>query len=109
MHIQSAAGNLAAKRTRGGQGGESHEAPLLIPVKAAAMLLNISEMTIRRAFDAGEFPGMRFGRSYRVSRPFVLAVLGEVRAGRQVVVEEFAANWLARARAAAHESLRDLA
>lgn len=69
----------------------------LMPIKAAAARLDVSEMTIRRAFEAGAFPGFQIGRSYRVSRPFVEALLAEVRAGRRVVFEEFAAQWLAKA------------
>jgi excisionase family DNA binding protein len=69
----------------------------LMPIKAAATALSVSEMTIRRALEAGDFPGLQLGRTYRVSRPFIEAVLGEVRAGHRVVVEEFAAAWLARA------------
>lgn len=66
-----------------------------MPVKAAAEALDMSELHIRRAFDAGHFPGYKLGRLYRVSRPFVNALVSEVNAGRRVIVEEFAATWAA--------------
>lgn len=64
-------------------------------VKDAAKALDMSELHIRRAFDAGHFPGIKLGRLYRVSRPFVNALVTEVNAGRRIVVEEFAATWVA--------------
>jgi excisionase family DNA binding protein len=72
-----------------------------MPIKDAAVLLDASEIHIRRAFDAGHFPGYKLGRLYRVSRPFVEALVAEVKAGRRVVVEEFAAKWAAPAEAVA--------
>ncbi|WP_158079458.1 excisionase family DNA-binding protein [Actinomadura sp. CNU-125] len=72
-----------------------------MPIKAAAAALDVSEMTIRRALEAGDFPGLQFGRTYRVSRPFVEALLNEVRSGRRVIVEEFAAAWIASRQGAA--------
>ena len=81
----------------------------LMPIKAAATALSVSEMTIRRALEAGDFPGLQFGRTYRVSRPFVEALLREVRAGRRVVVEEFAAAWLVRAQEGVAQTSRDVA
>lgn len=62
-------------------------------IKDAAVLLHMSEIHIRRAFDAGHFPGIKLGRLYRVSRPFVNALLSEVRAGRRVDIEEFVTKW----------------
>lgn len=72
-----------------------------MPIKDAAALLQMSEMHIRRAFDAGHFPGFKLGRLYRVSRPFVEALVAEVQAGRRVVVEEFVTTWAAPAEAVA--------
>lgn len=62
-------------------------------VKEAAGALGVSEMTVRRAFDSGDLPGIRFGRTYRVSRVFVDALLAEVEAGRQINVTQYAASW----------------
>lgn len=72
-----------------------------MPIKDAAVLLHASEIHIRRAFDAGYFPGYKLGRLYRVSRPFVEALVAEVRAGHRVVVEEFVTTWTAPTEAVA--------
>lgn len=80
---------------------EGPENEHFMPVKDAAVLLDMSEIHIRRAFDAGHFPGYKLGRLYRVSRPFVNALVNEVTAGRRIVVEEFAAAWGAAAEAVA--------
>lgn len=72
-----------------------------MPIKDAAVLLHASEIHIRRAFDAGHFPGYKLGRLYRVSRPFVEALVSEVQAGRRVIVEEFVTTWAAPAEAVA--------
>jgi hypothetical protein len=72
-----------------------------MPIKDAAVQLDMSEIHIRRAFDAGHFPGIKLGSAYRVSRPFVNALVAEVNAGRRIVVEEFAATWGATVEAVA--------
>lgn len=81
---------------------EAAEAPMnrdLMPIKTAAALLNISEQTIRRLLDAGEIPGLKVSRSYRVYGPFVEAALALIRAGHRVVLEELAAQWPLKATA----------
>jgi excisionase family DNA binding protein len=93
-----------AKSGQTPQDNKIHEDPPnehFMPVKDAAVLLDMSEIHIRRAFDAGHFPGIKLGRLYRVSRPFVYALLAEVNAGRRIVVEEFAADWPAPVEAVA--------
>lgn len=72
---------------------EEFQSEHFMQIKDAAALLDMSEIHIRRAFDAGHFPGIKLGRLYRVSRPFVNALVAEVNAGRRIVVEEFAAAW----------------
>ena len=72
-----------------------------MPIKDAALLLHMSEIHVRRAFDAGHFPGFKLGRLYRVYRPFVEALVSEVRAGRRVDVAEFVATWATPAEAVA--------
>jgi len=72
---------------------EEFQSEHFMQIKDAATLLDMSEIHIRRAFDAGHFPGIKLGRLYRVSRPFVNALVAEVNAGRRIVVEEFAAAW----------------
>lgn len=97
QHIESRVTPLAPKSRQAIEAVGGRQIHDLMPIKAAAARLNVSEATIRRAFDAGAFPGLQIGRSYRVSRPFIEALLAEVRAGRRVVFEEFAAQWLVKA------------
>lgn len=97
QHSESAVRPLVGKSRQTVQATGHSKSEDLMPVKAAAAALDVSEMTIRRALEAGDFPGIQISRTYRVSRPFVEALLAEVRAGRRVIVEEFAAQWPARA------------
>ncbi|MGI5422961.1 excisionase family DNA-binding protein [Actinomadura luteofluorescens] len=97
QHIESAVRPLAGRSRQAIKAAGAPKSDDLMPVKAAATALDVSEMTVRRALEAGDFPGLQIGRTYRVSRPFVEALLAEVRSGRRVIVEEFAAEWLARA------------
>lgn len=97
QHTESAVRPLVDKSRQVIKAVGAQRSEDLMPVKAAAVALDVSEMTIRRALEAGDFPGLQFGRTYRVSRPFVEAILGEIRAGRRVIVEEFAAQWFAKA------------
>jgi excisionase family DNA binding protein len=96
QHSKGTLSDLAAQRHKAAQVPTSDTLSSLMPIKDAAVLLDVSEMTVRRAFEAGEFPGIKFGRTYRVSRAFVDAVLAAVAAGHRVVVEDYAAAWLAR-------------
>lgn len=97
QHSESAVSPLVTKSRQALKAAQTGRSEDLMPVKAAAVALDVSEMTIRRALEAGDFPGIQISRTYRVSRPFVEAVLAEVRAGRRVIVEEFAAQWPSRA------------
>jgi excisionase family DNA binding protein len=97
QHFESAARPLVDRSRQAIKAAGASRSEDLMPVKAAAAALDVSEMTVRRALEAGDFPGLQFGRTYRVSRPFVEALLEEVRSGRRVIVEEFAAEWLAKA------------
>ena len=64
-----------------------------MPVKEAARAFDVSEMTVRRAVAAGKIPGIRWGRTFRVLRAFVVNVITAAEAGQQVDIEEFAATW----------------
>ena len=68
----------------------------LISVEATAAMLGVSRMTVDRAIKAGEFPCVKFRRTYRVPRAFVEQVIEIATAGHQVVVEEYAAAWQAQ-------------
>ena len=67
-----------------------------MPVREAARVLGVSDMTIRRAYAAGVIPGITFGTSCRVLRVFVASLIAAAEAGQQVKVEEFGRQWSAR-------------
>lgn len=69
------------------------DADRLMSVEAAARKLGVSRMTVDRAMKAGEFPFVKFRRTYQVPSAFVEAVLRAAESGGQVVVEEYAAAW----------------
>jgi len=68
-----------------------------IPVGEAARELGVSPMTVRRLYDARKLPGFRHGRSRQILRAFVEGFVAEIRAGRQPVLQEYAADWFERA------------
>jgi len=78
----------------GKQAGEQEST--YISVRETAGLLKVSPLTVYRRFNAGQFPGRRFGRKIDLYRPFVLALIGEICSGRNVDVEAFAAEWATR-------------
>lgn len=80
MHDQATP--LAIARSRA---AERQEHPLLTVAEAARML-RVSEMTVRRACDAGDLPTIRFGRARRISREFVQRLLDEAAGGADVDV-----------------------
>lgn len=86
---------------RSGQSGPEEQGPLgrerkFMRVREVARLLDVSEMTIRRAYADGLIPGITFGTSCRVLRSFVLGLIAAVEAGQQVSVEEFGRQWMSR-------------
>ncbi len=66
-----------------------------MPIKEAAAALDVSEMTIRRAYAAGEIPGITIGRSCRVLIAFIVALIALAETGQQVDMEEFGRRWKA--------------
>src|SRR6266702_3681547 len=74
-------------------------------VREVARALDVSEMTIRRAYTAGVIPGITFGTSCRVLRAFVVSLIATAESGRQVKVEDFGREWTARNSAPAAEAL----
>lgn len=76
------------------RGGTAGEHPL-ITVRQAAARLGFSDMTIRRRIEARQFPAVKMGSKAMVPRAFVDRLLELVEAGHTVVVEEYAAEWLA--------------
>lgn len=70
---------------------------LLLPVSEVVGLLGVSRMTAIRRIQSGAWPSARCGRNYLVPREFVDGVAAEIKAGRPIVIEEYAAAWLAKA------------
>lgn len=59
-----------------GRSAERQDHPLLTVAETARML-RVSEMTVRRACDAGDLPSIRMGRVRRISREYVRQLLDE--------------------------------
>jgi excisionase family DNA binding protein len=62
-------------------------------IRAAALALGCSDMTIRRRIEARQFPAVKIGSKALVPRAFVERLLSDALAGRTVVVEEYATAW----------------
>ncbi len=73
---------------------------LLLPLGEVAEMLDVSRSTVVRAYQAGEFPVVKFRGTYRVPRRFVEQMLASAVPGSPVVVEDFAAAWIAANRGA---------
>lgn len=69
---------------------------LFLPVREVAEMIGVSRSTIVRAYQAGEFPAIKFRGTYRVPRRFVDDFHAAACRGRVLVVEEYAADWIAR-------------
>jgi excisionase family DNA binding protein len=65
----------------------------LMTIRAAAVALGCSDMTIRRRVEARQFPAVKIGSKALVPRAFVARLLADALAGRTVIVEEYAAAW----------------
>ena len=76
--------------------GRKRDPRLLLPVREVAEMLGVSRSTIVRAYQAGEFPAVKFRGTYRVPRRFVDDFLAAAVYGRMIVLEEYAAEWLTR-------------
>jgi excisionase family DNA binding protein len=68
---------------------------LLLPVREVAEMLGVSRSTIVRAYQAGEFPAVKFRGTYRVPRRFIDDFLAAAVHGRVIVLEDYAAEWAA--------------
>jgi hypothetical protein len=96
---------MCMQRTERGERGQSAErsepvslpaprpVPVFMPVRDAAVMLDVSEDYLRDRLVAGEFPGARFGTSWRLLRSFIGRLVAEVESGRVVIAEEYAASW----------------
>lgn len=71
------------------------QGPPLLTIEEAARRLRVSRMTVDRAIKAGEFPVIKFRGTYRLPAAFIDRLLEDADAGAQVVVEDYAAAWIA--------------
>jgi predicted site-specific integrase-resolvase len=69
--------------------------PRWLEVKEAAPLIGHNAATLRRLLRAGLLPSVKAARTWRIHGGFVYDVVSEVEQGRQVVLEEYAASWMA--------------
>lgn len=76
--------------------GRKRDKRMLLPVREVAEILGVSRSTIVRAYQAGEFPAVKFRGTYRVPRRFVDEFLAAANHGRVIVLEEYAAEWTRR-------------
>jgi excisionase family DNA binding protein len=53
-----------------GQSGQEKE-PAFYTLKQAAMLLGVSERTLRRLLEAGKFRGYKLGRQWRIPKSMI--------------------------------------
>lgn len=75
----------------------TEDEPEFLDVEEAAKALGISPMTVRRLYDARTLPGYRQGRTRKILRTFVEGFRFEISAGRQPVLQEYAAAWFEQA------------
>lgn len=92
LTMQSVKGALSGQTA-----GHPPPPPDFIPVGQAARALGVSPMTVRRLYDARRLPGYRHNRSRQILRAFVDGFVAEIQAGRQPVLQEYAAQWFAKA------------
>lgn len=69
---------------------------LYLPLRELAEMFDVSRSTIVRMHKAGNFPLVKIRGTYRAPRPFVDDFNRAARLGSLVVLEDFAAEWLAR-------------
>lgn len=60
--------------------------------------LGVSRWSVIRAFHNGLIPGIKFGTTYKLLAAFVDELVALVHAGHGVDFEEFAAQWVAKAK-----------
>ena len=58
----------------------ANESPQLtfLTVQEVADLMRVSSMTVYRMVHSGDIPAIRFGRSFRIPRSAVVAMMGDV-------------------------------
>jgi len=69
---------------------------LFLPVREVAQMFDVSRSTIVRAYQAGEFPAIKFRGTYRVPSKFVRDFHAAALHGHVLVVEDYAKDWIAR-------------
>lgn len=49
-------------------------------------MLRVSEMTVRRACDAGDLPAIRLGRARRIPRTYIQQLLDQAAEGTNIAI-----------------------
>lgn len=71
------------RRTGAERRGREHA---LLTVAETARMLRVSEMTVRRACDAGDLPAIRLGRARRIPREYIQRLLDEAADGANIAI-----------------------
>lgn len=69
---------------------------LFLPVREVTELVGVSRSTIVRAYQSGDFPAIKLRGKYLVPRSFIDDLHTAACRGGVLVVEAFAAEWIAR-------------
>ena len=69
---------------------------LFLPLREVVEMTGFSRSTIVRAYQAGEFPAIKFRGTYRVPRRFLDDFHAAACHGRVLVLEDYARDWIAR-------------
>lgn len=73
----------------------------LLTLEETAKRLRVSRSTVDRAVRAGELPVIKFRGTFRLPAAFVERLIADAEAGSQVVVEDYARDWIAAVSTAA--------
>jgi hypothetical protein len=76
--------------------GRKPDRRLYLPLREVTEMFDVSRSTIVRTHKAGNFPLVKIRGTYRVPRGFVDDFNRAARLGPLVVLEDFAAAWIAR-------------
>jgi hypothetical protein len=79
-----------------GPSGRKPDKRLYLPLREVTEMFDVSRSTIVRSHQSGNFPLVKIRGTYRVPRLFVDDFNRAARLGPLVVLEDFAASWIAR-------------
>jgi hypothetical protein len=77
-------------------GSRKQDKRMYLPLREVTEMFDVSRSTIVRSHQSGNFPLVKIRGTYRVPRLFVDDFNRAARLGPLVVLEDFAAGWIAR-------------